>query len=240
MSYGLIFFAILSGVIFPLYALATAKKTQTYIQANPDLLIQTYKSIYVMQWAMCLPVLVMLGLKAGGLASIGIGFLTDPLSIAGLIATVVVGAQLIKRLPHPEKRLIKAKKRFKEVIYILPKNKAEHKWSLGLSITAGVCEEVLFRGLFYELLLEHTTAIYAIIIVNIFFGLGHAGTKLKNMLSTMGLGLLWSTIYYFTGSLWVPIAMHILVDIYSLTLGLKVNEYDQQMVNQEEEAVEAG
>ncbi|MCE7990693.1 MAG: CPBP family intramembrane metalloprotease [Roseivirga sp.] len=240
MSYGLIFFALLAGVIFPLYAFATARKTQAYMHANPDKLIQTYKSILVMQWGMCLPVVIMLSLKAGGLSSIGLHFFTDPLSIAGLVATVILGAQLVKRLPYPEKRLIKGKKKLKEVMFVLPKNKAEHQWSLGVSVTAGVCEEILFRGLFYELLLEHTTAIFAILIVNIMFGLGHAGTKFKNMLSTMGLGLLWSAIYYFTGSLWVPIAMHILVDVYSLTLGLKVYQYDQQIVNQVEKTADAG
>ncbi len=228
MSIALICLAILSGVLFPLYALITAKKTQAYLQENPQLLIQTYKSIMVMQWAMCLPVLILLSLKEAGLASIGLHFLTNPLSIAGLPGAIFLAYQLVRVLPYPEKRLIKTKKKLKAVLYILPKNGQEHKWSIMVSITAGICEEILFRGLLYELLAQYMLPFYAILIVNTMFGLGHAGTKLKNMLSTMGLGLLWSTIYYFTGSLWVPILMHILVDFYSLTLGFKVNQYYQQ------------
>lgn len=228
MSTALICLAILSGVLFPLYALITAKKTQAYLQENPQLLIQTYKSIMVMQWAMCLPVLILLGLQEAGLASIGLHFLTNPLSVAGLVGAVFLGYQLVRILPYPERRLIKAKKKLNAVLYILPKNRQEHKWSTMVSITAGICEEILFRGLFYELLAQYMLPLYAILIVNIMFGLGHAGTQLKNMLSTMGLGLLWSITYHFTGSLWAPVLMHILVDFYSLTLGYKVNLYYQQ------------
>ncbi|GAB5522149.1 MAG: hypothetical protein Roseis2KO_00210 [Roseivirga sp.] len=228
MSTPLLCLAILSGVLFPLYALITARKTQAYLQANPQLLIQTYKSIMVMQWAMCLPVLILLSLKETGLASIGLHFLTNPLSVVSLVAAVFLGYQLVRILPYAEKRLVRTKKKLKAVLYILPKNRQEHKWSTIVSITAGVCEEVLFRGLFYELLAPYMLPLYAILIVNLMFGLGHAGTQLKNMLSTMGLGLLWSLTYYFTGSLWAPILMHILVDFYSLTLGLKVNQYYQQ------------
>lgn len=238
MSYGLIFFAILSGVIFPLYALATAKKTQAYIHDNPDKLSEAYKSIFVMQWGMCLPVVIMLGLKEGGFASMGLHFLTDPLSVAGLIGITLLSIQLVKILPFPEKRLIKAKRKLKEVLFILPKNLQEHKWSIIISITAGVCEEILFRGLFFELLNQYMPAVYAILVVNILFGLGHAGTKLKNMLSTSGLGILWSIIYYYTGSLWVPILMHILVDIYATTLGLKVNQYYQRITNNAQETTQ--
>ncbi len=229
MNYGLIFFALLSGVILPAYALVTAKKTQTYLQDNPQLLVQTYKSILVMQWGMCLPVLIILGLQEGGFISIGLHFLTNPLSVLGLIVATFTGYHLVRLLPYPEKRLIKAKKRLKEVMYIVPKNEREYKWSVLLSITAGICEEILFRGLFYEFLLAYITPVYAILLVNIMFGLGHAGTRFKNMIQTMGLGLLWSVTYYFTDSLWAPILMHILVDFYSLRLGYRVNQYDQQL-----------
>lgn len=229
MNYGLIFFAILSGVILPIYALVTARKTQAYLQDNPQLLIQTYKSILVMQWGMCLPVVIILALQKDGLVSTGLHFLTNPLSILGLVAGTVAGYQLVRLLPYPKKRLIKAKKRLKDVMYIVPKNEPEYKWSVILSITAGICEEILFRGLFYEFLLPYMTPVYAILLVNIMFGLGHAGTKFKNMIQTMGLGLLWSITYYFTDSLWAPILMHILVDFYSLRLGYKVNLYDRQI-----------
>lgn len=228
MSTGLIFFAILSGVIFPLYALITAKKTQAYIQENPHLLIQTYKSVLVMQWGMCLPVIILLAMEENGFTSIGLHFLTNPLSVTGLVAAVFLGYQLVRILPYPEKRLIKATKKLKELLYILPKDPQEHRWSTGVSVTAGICEEILFRGLFYELLVQYTLPLYAILTVNILFGLGHAGTKLKNMFATMGLGLLWSATYYFTGSLWAPILMHILVDFYSLTLGFKVQQYQRE------------
>lgn len=79
-----------------------------------------------------------------------------------------------------------------------------------IAVVAPISEEIFFRGFFYSGLRSRMTIIPAAIISGIVFGLPHAPTGLTAVvpLAVLGGALCW--LYEKTGSLWPPIAAHML------------------------------
>ncbi|UCE89470.1 MAG: CPBP family intramembrane metalloprotease [Pseudomonadota bacterium] len=83
-------------------------------------------------------------------------------------------------------------------------------WELvGLSVLAGVAEEMLFRGALQPLV--------GLVGASVIFGALHALTPGYFLLATL-LGLLMGSLYELTGSLLAPVVMHTLYDLGALYL----------------------
>jgi membrane protease YdiL (CAAX protease family) len=96
---------------------------------------------------------------------------------------------------------------------ILPSTPRESRLFVAVSITAGICEEVLYRGylLWYWLLLvPRGVAIAAAILA---FGVGHAYQGVKGILTAGVAGAVYMAVYLLTGSLLAPIVLHAALDI---------------------------
>ncbi|MBY0552298.1 MAG: CPBP family intramembrane metalloprotease [Candidatus Obscuribacterales bacterium] len=81
-----------------------------------------------------------------------------------------------------------------------------------VSLTSGVCEEVLFRGVMLPQ--------WGIIASSIIFGLVHSPTLkyLPYVVVTILAGFLFGALYEYTGSLWTPIVAHIVHNFVSLSV----------------------
>ena len=105
-------------------------------------------------------------------------------------------------------------------------------WYFAAMLTIGLAEELLFRGVIAQTLLEHFGASRsgiwkACILSGLFFG----GAHLTNLLSSApfgvlmqcifaaSLGVLYAALYFRTGNLWVLIFLHGLNDASSLLIG---------------------
>ena len=87
-------------------------------------------------------------------------------------------------------------------------------WAV-VAISAGICEEVVFRGWLLSTL--HTAlgldGTVLIAVAAVAFGLAHSYQKITGMLLTGFLGAFFCVLYVKTGSLLVPILLHIFVDL---------------------------
>jgi uncharacterized protein len=84
-----------------------------------------------------------------------------------------------------------------------------------LAISAGICEEVVFRGWLMATLhsaigLSGTALVLG---ASTIFGLAHAYQKITGMLLTGLAGVLFCLLYVQTGSLLMPILLHVLIDV---------------------------
>ncbi len=103
-----------------------------------------------------------------------------------------------------------------KVVNMLPNSNMERRWFAAVSITAGVCEEILFRGFLTRYLT--TTAFHfplyaAVLITAVFFGLNHIYQGNKGIIQTAIVGLGMSAIYLLSGNLFLPILLHALLDL---------------------------
>jgi len=102
---------------------------------------------------------------------------------------------------------------------LLPRNRDELPYGIGLGISAGVFEETLFRlampALVFGIVGNGPVAFLAAAIV---FGLLHLYQRWTGVLFATVLGLVLSSLYVLTGQIWVPIVVHALIDLRSLVL----------------------
>jgi membrane protease YdiL (CAAX protease family) len=100
---------------------------------------------------------------------------------------------------------------------ILPRNRAELLPAALLSVTAGITEEVTFR-LFVPLLLTLLTgsAMLAFAATALLFGVLHLYQGWPGVVATTVLGLVLSAVYLMAGLLWLPVLLHVLIDLNGL------------------------
>ena len=104
---------------------------------------------------------------------------------------------------------------------IIPENTRDLRAFAALGITAGVCEEILYRGylLWYlSALLPMNAALMAAVAV---FGIGHAYQGIRGVLVTAAVGGVEMAIYLWTGSLVAPIVLHTTVDLANGYIGYR-------------------
>lgn len=105
------------------------------------------------------------------------------------------------------------RKRIGKLAIMLPQNGNELARFYGVSITAGIVEEVLWRGFLIWYLGQFMPLWAAAVISAIGFGLAHAYQGLANVPQITAVGAAFTGLYLLTGSIWLPIVLHAAVDI---------------------------
>ncbi len=190
-------------------------------------LLARYRSSVVRQWALTATALLVTLVGVGApRAALGLDprwgreryYLPGVLQgvAVGLLAVVVLrwdrrrrpGRSLLDRLLRP-------------VALLLPGTRRERWAYAGVALTAGVTEELLYRGwLVWFLALAAPVGGYggALLVSSVAFGLGHAwqGPVVVVLAGVAGLGL--ALLASSTGSLLLPVLLHVLVDLRVLLL----------------------
>ncbi|MGH7467497.1 MAG: CPBP family intramembrane glutamic endopeptidase [Longimicrobiales bacterium] len=111
------------------------------------------------------------------------------------------------------------------LIQLLPRSVGERVAFIGLSITAGICEELVFRGFLISALTVPTGSLAAAAAIStLVFGVLHSYQRVIGVLRAGILGLALTIPFLMTGSLLPSILAHIAID---LTGGLFLGRYTQ-------------
>ena len=95
---------------------------------------------------------------------------------------------------------------------LLPHTPAERRLFWLVSVTAGICEETLYRGFLTWYIAGWTGPWPAIGLSSLIFGLGHIYLGPKQVPRTFLVGLVLALLAYFSGSLWPSIVLHAAID----------------------------
>jgi membrane protease YdiL (CAAX protease family) len=119
------------------------------------------------------------------------------------------------RRPQEEPKMRWWRRLLPDFSVLLPSNPRERFLFAAVAISAGVCEEVVFRGwllctLHNDLALNGTTLVLAAAAC---FGLAHFYQGATGMIVTALAGILFTFLYVQSGSLLLPILLHILIDL---------------------------
>jgi membrane protease YdiL (CAAX protease family) len=109
----------------------------------------------------------------------------------------------------------------KSLSYFLPATWTERRWYAFLCITAGICEEVLFRGFLQHYLHAFPFSLnltLALLISAAIFGLQHLYLGAHAAASTAVSGLLFGLMFVLTGNLLLPVVFHSAMDLRMLLL----------------------
>jgi membrane protease YdiL (CAAX protease family) len=146
---------------------------------------------------------------------------TDRLAIVGYALTALaIGALLV--LSRSVVRSEHGRRRTRESISSLrafvPHTATEKRWFDAMSVTAGIEEELIYRGFLFAYLaawLPGMPAAVVIVLAGLVFGLGHLYQGAAGILKTGTLGVLFGVVYWMTGSVWAPMLLHVVVDLSS-------------------------
>jgi CAAX protease family protein len=96
---------------------------------------------------------------------------------------------------------------------VVPHSRSELNWFGGVSVSAGFCEEFLFRGYFIWTFTPWLGWWGAAALSLSIFALAHVYQGWGGVLRTATFGALFTLVVAITGSLWPAIALHVLVDL---------------------------
>jgi membrane protease YdiL (CAAX protease family) len=105
---------------------------------------------------------------------------------------------------------------------LMPHTGAERWRFHAVSITAGVCEEVLFRGFLLWYFAVWFGVWPAAILSSIVFGIGHVYLGVRQIPNTAIIGMAMATLTILSGSLWPAMLLHAAIDWNSGELGFLV------------------
>ncbi len=148
------------------------------------------------------------------------GFSITVAAAAGLYTLFLLYQTVLLRVYATRKQTLKVNVDA-DILALLPETPKEKLYYVLLSITAGLTEEVLFRGyLFYALghLFPGLPWVVCLILSSVFFGIMHLYQGLGNALKTLVVGLILGILYLAFGSILPLIVIHILVDVSSVDI----------------------
>ncbi|MGD8559645.1 MAG: type II CAAX endopeptidase family protein [Gammaproteobacteria bacterium] len=105
---------------------------------------------------------------------------------------------------------------------LLPHTLPELRLFIALSVTAGIAEEILFRGYLIWYLAQFGNLAFAVIVSSVLFAIAHAYQGAKATVIIFPIGLLLACLYIYSGSLLAPIMLHAAINCYAGIYGRKI------------------
>src|SRR6185312_5823319 len=102
--------------------------------------------------------------------------------IIGIVAIAAYQVRSVRRLTPEQARAVRGK--FGSVEFLLPHTPGELRWFMALSVTAGVCEELLYRGYLTWLVASFVGLPASVALVAIAFGGAHAYQGVSGIIKT--------------------------------------------------------
>lgn len=143
------------------------------------------------------------------------------LAIGLLLAALYAGVAWNARrrlLAHPEK-LARMARHLETASALLPRTAAEHRAFAVLSVTAGICEEILFRGYLPGYLGAWASPFLAVAASSVLFGFAHAYLGFPHVVRTAIVGGLLAGVVALSGSLLPAMIVHAAMDLVSGDVG---------------------
>jgi membrane protease YdiL (CAAX protease family) len=213
-------FAILSAVYFD------PRDRERVASGAPAARRNFYRRTIIGEWGLTVLAVLLWAREGRSWALLGLQPPSDWRLIIGLGLVVITAALALRQAASirraSDDRLDRLRPKLAGHELLVPQTVTEYRWFIALSITAGVCEELLYRGFLTWLLASYMPVIVAIIIVSVTFGLGHAYLGRRGILNAGVVGLVMSIIVLTSGWLIPAMVIHALIDISSGIVGYRV------------------
>lgn len=190
-------------------------------ERDPRALTRFYRSAMLLWWPFAALVGVILWISPGlRPADLGLVAPEDPgFSLAVIAGAAAAAAAMAVWMWRAAPKGVTAPG-LQAVSAMLPRTPRERGWAAGMAVTAGVCEEVVYRGLLIAFgvgVLGLPVWAAAALSVAVFVA-GHAYQGWRAMVPVAAIAVALTVVYVNSASLLVPIAVHALIDLRSLAL----------------------
>jgi membrane protease YdiL (CAAX protease family) len=210
----------LLAVLFPVWAgtLGFRRLRRAAPDRLPRVRLSVYRAAIALQWTLAAAVLALWTVRHRGWAELGL----EPALNGGFIGTAAGLAIVVAFTLHQRRRILTdgegldvVRRRLASVEVMMPRSVRELRWFFALSATAGVCEEILYRGYLIWYLQYFLGLIPAAGVAAVVFGIGHSYQGPRGVALTALIGAFLGAVYLVSGSLLVPMLIHGLMDAHS-------------------------
>ena len=196
----------------PLMSMLTGRRIRT-ATAGPFTKLWRYARTIVILWS--LTALAWYALRLHGLAAADVGVRPPHHPLDALLGLAFVALMLIfasaRRSFEPEYR--------RAISAVVPATRAEWLAFVPLAVSAGICEEFLYRGYALYVIAAMTGSVWiAALLSSLAFGLGHAYQGKAGMIGAAVAGLFYACVFLYTGSLLPCMLGHFVQDIAGATI----------------------
>ena len=211
-------FALIVFLVFPAYSTLTIKGVLEDIRKRGERgLVSAYKEVILTWIAFAICVAAMwfifdrewdeLGFRLAGVVPLAIGLAL----VAIFIAVFTIPLRNMSRSPE---RVGELERQLGDICLLMPRSRTEESWFMGVSINAGLTEELIFRG-YLIWYLEHFVGLWwAAAIAVLWFGLAHMYQGLKQLPGILVVSFVAVALFIHTRSLLVPVLFHIFHDVF--------------------------
>ncbi len=218
------------AVLLPAYARYNYPKFKRALESGePGVRSRQYRRTNHRQWGLTILALTIWVRSGRSFDALGLGVPAGAAFFIGLVLATGLAQfwriQIRAALEHDEARA-RLVEQLRAVAPILPTSPTELRLFTALSLTAGMCEEILFRGYLIWYLERYVGVAGAVILSSILFGIGHIYQGRRQAFKIIFLGLLLALFYVGSGSLWIPIALHAALDAAQGRLAHRLRDED--------------
>lgn len=211
--------------LYPAYVFFTYRNVKNdLIENKPGVKISDYKGTIFWLWLLCIITMIIWLSSGRSLEALKLDFSFSWIlwiTILLFIVTPFLFVNLFRstRDDDQQRQSIKEKLDGVDASEFLPKSKHEFQWFVFLSITAGICEELIFRGYLIWYFETLGGTIIAVGISSILFGAAHSYQGFNGIIRSGIIGFVLALLVVWTDSLLIPIFIHVAGDIYNGLVG---------------------
>lgn len=184
-----------------------------------DARIRFYNWIMALEWGLTLALLAWWMALDRGARDLGLlPVVTEPWQWAGVVVSLALTFMVFMQMNMvlaSEENLRKVRRSLGRLRHLAPRDSREQGAFLQVSLTAGICEEILYRGFLMHVFTEAFGLWLALPLVAVAFGLGHAYQGWEGILKTGVVGLVFGGLALASGSLLVVMVLHAVLDLTS-------------------------
>lgn len=211
--------------LYPIYVFFSYRKVKNDLVENkPGVRLSDYKETIFWLWLLCVITIVIWVSNQRLFTLLRLDFSyswTMLITVLLFLITPVLLLSLFRSTRENNKKRASIKEKLESTAAneFLPRTKKEFQWFILLSITAGICEELLFRGFLIWYFESLTNTLLAVVLSSILFGLAHSYQGIVGVLRSGLMGIILALILVWTDSLLIPIFLHIAGDVYNGVIG---------------------
>ena len=211
-----LFFFVLA-VVYPIMAFFSFRKLKRRIAAGESISpAELYRSTMIGHWILFATGIAIWLITGRAWGALGFSLNVDTGFLTGLLLTIVAIIALVRHFHQLRNAGEAAHRSFQQQIgdldIMMPRKIGELRYFYALSATAGIVEEMLWRGFMFWYLGQFVPLWAAAIASAVLFGLGHSYQGWKHVPMVVLVGGVFGALYLLTGSIWLPIILHAVLD----------------------------
>jgi CAAX protease family protein len=226
------FLAFLIGIVLPFYGFPAWRKLKRQaLLGRAGARKRLYIRTMLIEWFLALCVLLVWSLEHRPLSELGFSINSSSrfLVILGvsLMACIALFRQLNQVVNMNGDFPDRLKAQMRTFAGIIPETPAERRLFSFLSFTAGVCEELFYRGFLIWYLALQLPVIVAAVVSTLLFAIGHGYQGASGLRKTIFAGGVLTVFYLVSGSLIASIILHFITNLTTGLIGSEILKYSE-------------